>query len=65
MKIEKHKQYIKSFPYYKVQYWGDNVVAWIDVQKAYPTQAVANKAGIELGKKYRLMKIYRDRREVL
>ena len=62
MKLEKHEQWRKRFPYYKVQYWYYKVSAWHDIQKLFETEAKARKHGVTLGTRYRVMKITREGR---
>ena len=53
------------FPYYKVQWWNDHVMAWQDVQHRFPTPDVANQAApslIPIGANFRLMEVRRDGR---
>ena len=64
MNIGKHNKWRKSFPYYKVQWWDNYVSAWHDIQKSFRTKQAADLYGLSLGKKYRIMKISRDKREV-
>jgi len=62
MKIKDYEIYRKSFPYYKVQYYDDTVMAWKDIQKRFTYPVDAMKFGDTLGKVYRLMEITRDGR---
>lgn len=65
MKITKHRQYIKSFPYYKVQFWDTYVSAWHDIQRRFKTIREARTFGRTLGKKWRVMRVHRAHREVV
>jgi len=62
MKVAKHEQWRKSFPYYKVQYWDNNVRAWHDIQRRFGSLKDARKYGITLERKYRVMQITRGGR---
>lgn len=65
MKLAKHEQWRKGFPYYKVQYWDDMGKHWREIQKLYPTKALARARAKTRKEKTRLVIIYRDHREVL
>lgn len=66
MTVERHKRWRKSFPYYKIQYYEPNTLAWREIQgKAYPTLNKAHIAGKQLGKRYRIVEIQRKGRRFL
>lgn len=65
MKITEHEQWRKSFPYYKVQWWDSYVTAWRDVQRQFRTKQAADLYGLSLGKKYRIIQIFRNGRKVV
>ncbi len=53
------------FPYYKVQWWNEHVVAWQDIQHRFASPEEANEAApalIPSGSKFRLMEVRRDGR---
>ena len=53
------------FPYYKLQWWADDVMAWKDIQKRFGTQAEAAAMVPHLvpqGTQHRLMKVERTGR---
>lgn len=54
-----------SFPYYKVQYYDNNVMAWHDIQKSFKTNKDAEKHGALLKRRYRVMQINRTGRKVV
>lgn len=65
MKSKKHEQWRKGFPYYKVQYWDSRSVVWREVQKHFKTEGEARKYGINLDTRYRIVKLDRDRRQIV
>jgi hypothetical protein len=62
MKIKDYDKYRKSFPYYKVQYFDDYVMAWHDIQRRFthPDDAFSYMNGME--GVYRIMEVTRDGR---
>lgn len=64
MKVKDYDIYRKSFPYYKVQYWDDRVMAWHDIQKRFTYPDDATAYGRTLNKSYRLMVVNRGYREI-
>lgn len=65
MNKKEHNRWRKSFPYFKVQYWDGKVKAWHDIQKRFDTPEEAQAYADGYGGVTRLMKIYRNRREVV
>jgi len=65
MKIAKHQQWRRSFPYYKVQFWDNKVSAWHDIQKTFSTPVFAETYSFNLNKVYRIIEINREGRNVL
>lgn len=62
MKVSKHQQWRKKFPYYKVQYWDYKASAWHDIQRRFANEAEARSYGIKMNTKYRVMKVLRTGR---
>ena len=65
MKLKRHQQWRKGFPYYKVQYYDYKVNAWHDIQKSFSTEAQARLYGIKISNKHRVMKITREGRSIV
>lgn len=65
MKKVEHEQYRRSFPYYKVQYYDENVMAWHDIQRRFSSEVEACVEGTKLGRKWRVMEVTRTGRRVV
>ena len=64
MKLAKHEEWRKGFPYYKVDWWDIRIRAWREIQKHHKSKPEAEKAASKLNRRTRIMVVYRDHREV-
>ena len=65
VKAKQHEIWRKGFPYYKVQYRDNKLQVWRDVQKRFPTLAVARQHGEQLIIGYRVMELTLNGRKVI
>ncbi len=57
---------VRFDPYYKAQVWRDDVGgAWVDIQRAYPTEELAIREArlAAHGRRWRIMRVYPGGRE--
>lgn len=65
MKLKKYEQYRKGFPYFKVQWYDNQSKVWREIQRRFDTEAAARKYGQAVGGRHRVVKVTRDRRQII
>jgi len=59
VKGKKYTENKKDYPYYKIQYWDDFSICWMNLHKTFPDPQKAENFVLTLGKKYRIGNKYR------
>lgn len=65
MKIKKHQEYRRGFPYYKVQWYDTVSWVWRDIQKRFKSLSEARQYFNNKRGKWRVMEITRNGRHPL
>lgn len=62
--MQRRRDSVRFDPYYKLQIWTPHVLAWMDVQRSFPSVDDA-QAAAPAGKRVRIMRISMGAREVV